>query len=123
MHCFRLFCVAFFLGFAAHAQDEMSIYGRGWDGQMIEVEGVVGDSPKLQVEKGGKTRSYNFRLFSSEDHKRGDEYVEVVYYVTRGGKKVGVFSAIKGDKVTIKGRYSETKDVRKNGKIGSITVH
>lgn len=136
MKALTTFALIFVFAFLTYAQTETStetaieprsesasIYGRGWDGQMIEVEGVVGDTPKLQVEKGGKTRSYSFRLFPSEDFKRGDEFVQVTYYTVRNGKKVGEFSAVKGDKVTITGLYSETKDIRKNGKVGSIAVN
>ena len=82
------------------------------------------DEPKLYSGAGGKYESYSFKLAPSESKVMGDEYILVSYHTVKWGVRIGNMSFHKGDRVTLHGRYLESrkKDSRVN-LAGSLAVN
>lgn len=116
-----------FLTFLAHAKvipQESNIFGKGWDGKMIEIEGYIADEPKFSSFNKGKSQSYSFRVNATGDYNEGDEFILVTFHTVKWGKKVGEFNGAKGDKVNLTGKYNEHRKGRtKTGIVGSLAVN
>jgi hypothetical protein len=112
--------VLFFLTVCSAVAD--SIHSNNFDGKMVSLSGTIEDKPRRYDSSDGNYASYSFKLSSGKGN-HGDEYVLVSYRVKKWGKKVGDFSLVQGEKVTLKGKFSESREKGKGGIVGSLNVN
>jgi hypothetical protein len=99
-----------------------TIHANNFDGKMVSLSGTIEDKPRRYDSSDGNYASYSFKL-SSGKGSYGDEYVLVSYRVKKWGKKVGEFNLGQGEKVTLKGKFSESREKGKGGIVGSLNVN
>ena len=100
-----------------------NIHSNNFDGKIVTLEGTIVDKPRRYDKTGGRYVRYAFKLTSGTNHNHGDEYILVTYNTVLWGKKVGEFNHVQGEKVTLKGKYSQSTEKAKGGLVGSLEVN